>query len=438
MAASVDFYRSGPPIDLLLPHATDTRRRRSSSTANASGHSFLSQVLRKEIIKRMSLDIDDSFFVADLGEVYRQLVRWKHNLPRVEPFYAVKCNPDLKVLKLLQALGTGFDCASQSEIDLVQSLGVPTENIIYANPCKAASHLRFAKHRNVKMMTFDNADELYKVQRVYPEAHLLLRILTDDEKSLCRLGLKYGAPLHTTYGLLCLAKQLGLNVIGVSFHVGSGNDNDPAVFDDACVRARKVFDEALEVGFGDLQLLDIGGGFGHGNFDNIAHVLNHSIDKLFPPSVRVIAEPGRYFVSSAFTLAVNVIARRLSSDDVPPETAEEDVEKSVMYYVNDGVYGAFNCILFDHQQPIPQILSHKCKFLHKQSPMEHALVTDIVEKLADENGMVRCSIWGPTCDSLDCITRECALPCVLDIGDWLYFEDMGAYTTCASTYVTIV
>lgn len=30
---------------------------------------------------------EDTFFVADLGEVYRQHLRWKRNLPRVKPFY---------------------------------------------------------------------------------------------------------------------------------------------------------------------------------------------------------------------------------------------------------------------------------------------------------------------------------------------------------------
>jgi ornithine decarboxylase len=46
---------------------------------------------------------------------------------------------------------------------------------------------------------------------------------------------------------------------------------------------------------------------------------------------------------------------------------------------------------------------------------------------------VRCSIWGPTCDSLDCISGESYLPFVMQVGDWLYFDEMGAYTKCASS-----
>ena len=30
---------------------------------------------------------EDAFYVADLGEVYRQHLRWKLSLPRVKPFY---------------------------------------------------------------------------------------------------------------------------------------------------------------------------------------------------------------------------------------------------------------------------------------------------------------------------------------------------------------
>lgn len=65
------------------------------------------------------------------------------------------------------------------------------------------------------MMTFDNKDELYKIRRIVPDAQLVLRILTDDSKSLCKLGTKFGASLECTGELLATARELGLNVIGV-------------------------------------------------------------------------------------------------------------------------------------------------------------------------------------------------------------------------------
>ena len=56
---------------------------------------------------------EDPFFVGDLGEVVRQYRRWIKNLPRIEPFFAIKCNPDPMVLHTLVKLGVGFDCASR-------------------------------------------------------------------------------------------------------------------------------------------------------------------------------------------------------------------------------------------------------------------------------------------------------------------------------------
>src|SRR6266498_275963 len=115
---------------------------------------------------------------------------------------AVKCNPDPKVLRLLAALGTGFDCASKWEIEQILNMGLAPERIIYAQPCKTNSYVRFAKSVGVKQMTFDNTDELYKIARLFPDAELLLRIMTDDTSSLCRLSMKFGAPMDTTDTLL--------------------------------------------------------------------------------------------------------------------------------------------------------------------------------------------------------------------------------------------
>lgn len=228
----------------------------------------------------------------------------------------MKCNPDPYVLRLLAALGTGFDCASNGEIaQALDSTGISPDKIIFANPCKANSFIRSAAKAGVDMMTFDNADELYKIARAHANAKLVVRILTDDSKSLCRLGLKFGAPLVTVPGLLSKAKELGLNVIGVSFHVGSGS-YDADAFADAIARARAVFDMGREAGF-EFSLLDVGGGFEDATFEKNASVLADAIVRHFPvrDSIRIIAEPGRFYVSRAFRLAAHVIARRASLEE---------------------------------------------------------------------------------------------------------------------------
>lgn len=259
-------------------------------------------------------------------------------------------------------------------------------------------------------MTFDNSDELYKIKQVAPNAELFLRILTDDSASLCRLSLKFGAALDATQGLLELAKKLGLNVAGVAFHVGSGA-SDPKAFLKAVDDARFVFEQAKEIGH-DLKTLDVGGGFVGDTFEGMADVLSEALNQKFPSSVRVIGEPGRFYVSSAFTIACHVISRRIVEEsDLGPE--------KVMLYLNDGVYGNFSSIIFDHQQPVPRIL--KCRDKHS---------TDFASGPGHE---IEYSIWGPTCDGIDCISGSSFLPGILDVGDWLFFENMGAYTKCSAT-----
>lgn len=384
--------------------------------------SLIKQILHEKIDKintdTCDPDEENAFYVADLGEVYRQNLRWKLNLPRVKPFYAVKCNPDVEVIRLLAKLGTGFDCASKAEIDLVLGLGVDPSQIIYAQPCKTKSYLRHAAQVGVAKMTFDNADELYKIKNSYPDAEIVLRILTDDSASLCRLSTKFGADLGTAAELLRLAKGLDLNVVGVSFHVGSGAA-DPSAFAKAVSDARWVFDQASALGY-DLSLLDVGGGFTDETFEVFAARLNTVLEEHFPTHVTVIAEPGRYYTANAFTLATNVIARRdVSSLPSTPASVSSDgsamstSEKSYMLYLNDGVYGNFSNIIFDHQHPVPQVLySSRCN---------------------DIDRLIEYSIWGPTCDGIDVISESCFLPGTLNIGDWLFFENMGAYTKCSAT-----
>lgn len=253
-----------------------------------------------------------------------------HVFSRLTFRVAVKCNPDPYVLRLLAALGTGFDCASNGEISQALNLGVDPSRIIFANPCKAVSFVRNAGKMGVDTMTFDNADELYKIARAHPGARLVVRILTDDTKSLCALGIKFGAPLVTVPGLLAKAKELNLDVVGVSFHVGSGC-YDPSVYVDAIMRARMAFDMGTEAGY-QFSLLDVGGGFEDALFEQAATCLTDAIATYFPDrrGIKIIAEPGRFYVSNAFSLAVNIIARRAPLNPAAPSSSDEDAQPSVM------------------------------------------------------------------------------------------------------------
>nr|CDJ85725.1 Orn DAP Arg decarboxylase 2 domain containing protein [Haemonchus contortus] len=358
-------------------------------------------------------NIDEAFMLVDLDVVFDRFLLWKRELPMIEPFYAVKCNTDRVLVRTLAALGTGFDCASREEIDIVMDLGVSAERIVYANPCKTRSFITHAKERNVSMMTFDSAEELAKVAQLHPQAKMILRIAVSDPTARCPLNLKFGAdPVKMAPQLLVHAQELGVDVIGISFHVGSGC-NDPTAYREALAHARHLIELGRGLGL-DMTLVDLGGGYPgtpqQTSFEDIAAVIRSAVDEYLPPEfgVRLIAEPGRFFAAAPFTLVCNIIHATEVSAEKITKRPEDVEERGFMYYVNDGVYGSFNCILFDHVQPVG---------------------TPLFDEIAQEYPS---TIWGPTCDSLDKIEDQ-KLMRMMSVGEWIVYRNMGAYTCSAST-----
>ncbi|XP_008320971.1 ornithine decarboxylase-like [Cynoglossus semilaevis] len=134
----------------------------------------------------------------------------------------------------------------------------------------------------------------------------------------------------------------------------------------------------------------------------ITAVINPALDKYFPADsgVRLIAEPGTFYVESCCTLIVNVIAKK-----VIQEKNKETSDRNLVYYVNDGLHTSFLLNIF--------------KF-HYILPRPH-------RKIKKDEVFFRCCIWGQTCSSNDIISERCHLP-ELQVGDWLLFENRGAYS----------
>ena len=212
--------------------------------------------------------VEDPFYVVDLGVVAAQLARWRAAFPRVVPYYAVKCNPDPAIVRTLMSLGCHFDCASRAEIELVQRVaasladhGLPAPpDIVYANPTKARGHVIDAVCRGVRRMTFDNAAEVRKLAAVSRKIQLILRIITDDSGSQCRLSSKFGAPPSHWPALLGEARRCGMEVVGASFHVGSGC-RDATRYALALRDCKRLFALARRDFGYRMTVLDIGGGF---------------------------------------------------------------------------------------------------------------------------------------------------------------------------------
>ncbi|KII73141.1 Ornithine decarboxylase [Thelohanellus kitauei] len=260
---------------------------------------------------------------------------------------------------MLASLKLGFHCASRSEITQALETGVPAERIIYATPCKQVSHLEFAKTCNVKTMTLESSDELVKIKNTFPKALLIQRIFLGSKNGLGQFGRKFRARTSNIRHLLKRAICLNLNVIGASFHFGPGCF-DPLAYSDAIFLASEILKLAEGMGI-IVSLLDIGGGF-PGYFDSE----NSS-------NVRIIAESGRKYVSSAFQLVWTVTSIRSNIDGSD--------ENGYGYFLNDGVFGSFNCAVSNHYIGM------------------HYLLDDIESK---SNELIFPSVlYGPTCHSFD-------------------------------------
>lgn len=100
---------------------------------------------------------------------------------------------------------------------------------------------------------------------------MVIRIRCDAEIAQCQLGMKFGCdPQTEAPHLLRVARELGIDIVGVSFHVGSGC-GDPPVFRRAIAACRSIFDYAASLGY-HFNLLDIGGGYPGGRNSSILEV----------------------------------------------------------------------------------------------------------------------------------------------------------------------
>ena len=349
-----------------------------------------------------------AFYIINLGALSTLYNNWLRLLPIVKPYYAVKCNPNPVILDALASLGCNFDCASEAEMKMVIEITKDPSRIIFANPCKMSSQIRYARSNDVDLMTFDCEEELYKIKLYHPYAKLVLRLAVDDSNSRCKFNKKFGCKLSQVEELLNIVKTLKLDVVGFSFHVGSGCTS-ANTFYDAINECKKACAIAEKIGI-NISIIDIGGGFPgidkNIKFEDIAKRINDGMIDFFQSeldnnSIQFIAEPGRYFAEPSHTLVLNVIGKKNVIDD-------DTGEKIIIYYLNDGIYGSFGCIYFDHNNPTILPFNERNDKVHKSR------------------------LFGPTCDSIDLIANEIMLP-ELAIGEWIYIENFGAYTIASSS-----
>ncbi len=338
-------------------------------------------------------------FVISRTILLDQVKRFRKFLPRVKPYYAMKANPTPALVKTLADAGCGFDVASLPEIDWALAAGATPDRLIFANTMKRPEAIAAARRRGVKLMTFDSANELEKIARKSRGAAVVVRIKVPNVGSAVELSLKFGCDPSEALPLLLHARDLGLKPRGISFHVGSQcthGDNYLEAFE----LAKIILNDALLKGMA-LSLVDIGGGFPIRYFDAdedwfaaMAPALRMELDRLFPPHIDIIAEPGRSLAGPSAFLVMSVIGKSVRSG-------------KPWCFLDDGLYGCLSGMMFDH-----------AKYAFSVSRTGETQLTTLA---------------GPTCDSIDIISSSEELP-DLQAGDLVVAANIGAYSIAHATH----
>lgn len=278
----------------------------------------------------------------------------------------------------------------------VLRVGAKPADIIYAQPCKTVADLRSAQRLGVPNTVVDSVEEVLKLAEAGWRGGTLVRLLVPDAGSAQPFSRKFGAPLQWVPDILYALKHTGQRHVGWSFHVGSGC-HTPTQFRQAIELAAAADAHATK----PAEIMDVGGGFlpDPVAFKSAAEAIRGA-QRLFPKEMRWIGEPGRFLCAPTVTAEVAVLGKKPMTDGTP----------GFRYTLGAGIYGIFSSIPFDGFRPHFELIAPDWK----------------------TRPLVTAALYGPTCDSADCLGTDLQLP-ELRVGDWLRVRDMGAYTHVSAT-----
>ncbi len=354
---------------------------------------------RFEKLKKFSEEKETPFLVIDLDIVERKYRELREFLPFAKIHYAVKANPDIKVLTLLAQLGSNFDVASIYELDMLLGLGVDPSRVLYGNTIKKSKDVAYAFQKGVRLFATDSEYDLNSIAKNAPGAKVYFRILTDGSGADWPLSRKFGAHPDLILSLIRKAGKMDVIPYGLSFHVGS-QQRDIGQWDNAVSQCYYLFEAAKEVGI-ELKMIDIGGGFPAKYTTpttetaiyaaEIERFLKEDFGDNMP---EIIIEPGRSLVGDAGVLVSEIVL----------------IEKKARYNPFKWMYldvGKFSGLI--------ETLDESIKY-----PM-------YVEKDGYSEKFI---VAGPTCDSMDILYEKVKMnfPNTVAPGDRVYVFTTGAYT----------
>lgn len=351
----------------------------------------------KNDVEKLAAEYGSPLLVLSLEQIEKNYELLKKHMPRVAVHYAIKANPHPEILRVMKEMGSCFDVASDGEIRTLYDMGVEGERLIYANPVKTGVGLKACNECGVHKMTFDSASEIAKLQAACPGTTVLLRLRIDNSSAHVDLNKKFGAARENALDLMLKAKEAGLDMAGIAFHVGSQTVSaEPYLH--ALDIARELFEEAKNAGL-ELRILDIGGGFPipepkvKFNLPEMLQQINARLDEDFP-NIEIWSEPGRYICGTAVNLITSVIG-----------VTERGGQS--WYFLDEGLYGTFSGVIFDQWD---------FKLISFKEGAERVAAT----------------FAGPSCDSLDIMFRG-RMTAPLEVGDLLLVPSCGAYTSASAT-----
>ncbi|NJD55028.1 MAG: type III PLP-dependent enzyme [Nitrospirae bacterium] len=336
-------------------------------------------------------DLEPPFLLMDKAKVRQKVHAIGKNIRNAEVYYAVKANPDIEVLKLINSLGIGFEIASEGEMSVLESIGVTSDRMITSNPIKTFRFLRMAAESGVDYFSYDSAAEVDKMREYTPGAHVYVRLTVPNEGSEWPLSKKFGVEVDEAEELLLLAKKKGLNPVGITFHVGSQCTN-MYNWNSALDKAKDLWDRADRAGI-KLSLLNIGGGYPIRYTKDVVGIpaieknINRAIYQKFPKKTRIFIEPGRSVVADA-GIFVSKVSGKTSRGD----------EKWLSIDV-----GVFNGLM------------------ESIGGIKYSYVVEGSREIK------KWTLAGPSCDSFDVIEKNILLP-EPAIGNYVLILSSGAYT----------
>ncbi|NJD56553.1 MAG: type III PLP-dependent enzyme [Nitrospirae bacterium] len=347
--------------------------------------------IRKAIDYVRNTDLEPPYLLIDKAKVRQKVHGIGKNIRNAEVFYAVKANPDVEVLKLINGQGIGFEIASEGELNILSSIGVSSDRIITSNPIKSFRFLRMAAASGITYFSYDSEAEVLKMREYVPGANVYVRLSVPNEGSEWPLSKKFAVEVDAAEELLLYARKKGLNPVGITFHVGSQCTNIYN-WNAALNKAKDLWDRAEKAGI-RLSLLNIGGGYPIRYTKDVVGIsaIDKNINKLiyekFPKKMRVFIEPGRAVVGDAGIFVTRVIGKAVRGDE---EWLSLDV-------------GVFNGLM-------ESVGGIKYRYI-VEGPGE----------------MRKWTLAGPSCDSFDVIEKDVLLP-EPAVGSYVLILSSGAYT----------